>query len=198
MPPLRQLKTALITGCSSGIGQALALEFASRGYCVVATARNAADLLELEKLHPNIVAHELDVRSSESIRVLREEVRKLTGGGLDFLINNAGTHYGSTALDIDADQVRDVFEVNVVAVMLMCQAFAESLITARGVIVQIGSVTRAVPVVWQSPYNATKAALSQYTNTLRLVRWLPFWQIWATLLICCRSSIHLAYELWKS
>jgi 1-acylglycerone phosphate reductase len=54
--------------------------------------------------------------------------------------------------------------------MRMCAKFSKLLIAGRGTIVQIGSVTRAVPVVWQSPYNATKAALSQYTKTLRLVK----------------------------
>lgn len=63
-----------------------------------------------------------------------------------------------------------VFSVNVFAVMRLCQYFVPLLRKApHGRIVQIGSVVRVVPVVWQSAYNGSKAALSQYTKTLRLV-----------------------------
>lgn len=163
------LDTALITGCSSGIGYALAVEFASRGFQVIATARNKDNLRELENDHPNITALPLDVCSSESIEKLHHEVKTLTGGKLKYLINNAGSHYASPSIELDRDRVRMLFEANVFGVMQMCSTFSDLLIASRGTIVQIGSVTRSVPVVWQSSYNASKAALSQYTKTLRLV-----------------------------
>ncbi|KAF9776025.1 hypothetical protein IL306_005835 [Fusarium sp. DS 682] len=78
-------------------------------------------------------------------------------------------HYAAPATDIDIDEVTKLFAVNVVAVMRMCQLFIPLLQKSpRGRIVQIGSVTRSVPVVCQSVYNASKAALSQYTKTLRV------------------------------
>lgn len=163
-------KTALITGCSSGIGHALALEFATKGYRVIATARNTEALAALAEKHPHIVPAFLDVQKPETIAAVKERILKLTHGRLDYLVNNAGAHYASTALDVDVEKIREVFDINVVAVMLMCREFADFLIAAKGAIVQIGSVTRNVPVVWQGPYNASKAALSQYTKTLRLVR----------------------------
>jgi len=162
-------KTALITGCSSGIGAALALEFANMGVKVIATARKETDLRKLNDMHQNITALPVDMLDTNSIAALRTEVDRITGGRLDFLVNNAGIHYASMAIDIDVAKVREVFEVNVVAVMQMCKIFSSQLIATRGRIVQIGSVTRSVPMIWQSPYNATKAALSQYTKTLRLV-----------------------------
>ncbi|GIZ44736.1 hypothetical protein CKM354_000792700 [Cercospora kikuchii] len=161
-------KHVLITGCSSGIGQALALEFAQKGFNVIATGRNAESIEELRTRHKNITPLFVDVQKPESISALKDEVKKLTNGRLDFLVNNAGVHYASTALDLKPEKVREVFEVNLIAVMQMCQAFADFLMAAKGVIVQIGSVTRAVPMVWQGPYNASKAALSQYTKTMRL------------------------------
>ncbi|PIA94430.1 NADPH-dependent 1-acyldihydroxyacetone phosphate reductase [Cercospora beticola] len=161
-------KTVLITGCSSGIGRALALEFAQRGFNVIATVRNAESIEELPTRHKNITPLFVNVQKPKSITALKDEVKKLTNGRIDFLVNNAGVHYASTALDLKPERVREVFEVNLIAVMQMCQAFADFLMAAKGVIVQIGSVTRAVPMIWQGPYNASKAALSQYTKTMRL------------------------------
>jgi len=169
MPNSHRLKTVLITGCSSGIGAALALEFARRGLKVIATARTQSDLQKLGESHKNITALRLDVHEEDVILALKKEVEQITGGGLDYLVNNAGAHYASPAMDIDISKVRQIFEVNVFAVMRMCQAFSRLLIARKGIILQIGSVTRDVPMICQSPYNATKAALSQYTRTLRLV-----------------------------
>lgn len=74
------------------------------------------------------------------------------------------------ALDLNFDEVESLFRTNVFGVMRMCQAFAPLLI-ARGEgaqIVQIGSVAGIMPYVFGSPYNASKAALHAYSNTLRL------------------------------
>jgi NAD(P)-dependent dehydrogenase (short-subunit alcohol dehydrogenase family) len=169
MSSSHRVKTVLITGCSSGIGAALALEFARRGLKVIATARTKLDLQKLRESHRNITALRLDVHEKNAILALKNEVGQITGGGLDYLVNNAGAHYASPAMDIDISKVRQIFEVNVFAVMHMCEAFSRLLIARKGVIIQIGSVTRDVPMICQSPYNATKAALSQYTRTLRLV-----------------------------
>ncbi|KAL9051924.1 MAG: hypothetical protein Q9162_005708 [Coniocarpon cinnabarinum] len=76
--------------------------------------------------------------------------------------------YTVPGLDVDLDEVRRTFEVNVFAVMAMCQAFAPLLIEAQGTIVQIGSVSATMPHVFGSAYNASKAALHQYSNTLRV------------------------------
>lgn len=74
-------------------------------------------------------------------------------------------------MDLQIEQVIDLFQVNVFAVMRLCQLFIPLLRHSPcGRIVQIGSVTRSLPVVWQGAYNASKAALSQYSKTLRLVR----------------------------
>lgn len=162
-------KVALITGCSTGIGRALAIEFASRGFQVIATARKTETLRELESDHSNIKALPLDVCDEESVQRLHDQVSELAPGGLAFLVNNAGAHYAAPAIELEAERVRWVFETNVVGVIRMCSKFSKLLIAGRGTIVQVGSVTRAVPVVWQSAYNATKAALSQYSKTMRLV-----------------------------
>ncbi|KAF2008466.1 NAD(P)-binding protein [Aaosphaeria arxii CBS 175.79] len=160
---------ALITGCNSGIGKQLALAFAVRGVTVLATARRTESLEDLVKQHSNIEAFALELGNPGSIGRLRDAVIKRTGGRLDFLVNNAGTHYAATALDLEVREAMKLFNVNVFAVMSLCQTFVPLLLkSSRGRIVQIGSVTRDVPMVWQGAYNASKAALSQYTKTLRL------------------------------
>ncbi|KAH7024517.1 1-acyl dihydroxyacetone phosphate reductase [Microdochium trichocladiopsis] len=168
--PTHPKAVAVVTGCSSGIGQALAETLAARGIIVVATARKVESLAHLTKKHDNIVPLALELADLDSLEAFRDTVAAATGGRVDILINNAGSHYAATAADLDIAEVQRLFTVNVFAVMRLCQLFLPFLRSSRigGRIVQIGSVTRDVPVVWQCAYNASKAALSQYTRTLRL------------------------------
>ncbi|RDH19644.1 hypothetical protein M747DRAFT_315774 [Aspergillus niger ATCC 13496] len=162
---------ALITGCSSGIGKELAVAFANRGVTVLGTARRTQSLDELTSKYSNIKALALDLSDPEIITKLKDSVLDYTDGYLDYLVNNAGTHYAGTAMDLEMDEVVAIFQVNVFAVMRLCQIFLPLLRQSpRGRIVQIESVTWNIPVVWQGAYNASKAALSQYSRTLRLVK----------------------------
>jgi 1-acylglycerone phosphate reductase len=171
-PVIMMLKSpvALVTGCNSGIGKQIAIALASKDVTVLATARNVDSLKELVEQYPNIQPLPLSLNSNDSISALGRMVMDLTGGRLDILVNNAGTHYAATALDMDVEEAVKLFQVNAFAVMRLCKMFVPMLQKSpHGKIVQIGSVTRNVPVVWQSVYNASKAALSQYSKTLRLV-----------------------------
>ncbi|KAJ7457014.1 NAD(P)-binding protein [Mycena latifolia] len=161
-------KTVLITGCSpSGIGHELAREYHSKGLRVIATARNPAVLSDLTAL--GMEALELDVTKSESVKAVRDRVASLTGGTLDILVNNAGQALALPATDFDIDEVKGVFEVNLFGVMRMVQEFAPLLIASGdGRIVNIGSIGGVMPFPFNSPYNASKAALNSYGNTLRL------------------------------
>ncbi|EWZ32970.1 hypothetical protein FOXG_10177 [Fusarium oxysporum f. sp. lycopersici 4287] len=160
---------ALVTGCNSGIGEQLAIALAKNNFTVFATARRVESLDNLTRQYANIIALPLELSNSTSLESLRDSVTKYTGGRLDILVNNAGMHYAAPATDINVNEVTKLFAVNVIAVMHICQLFVPLLRKApRPRIVQIGSVTRDVPVVCQSVYNASKAALSQYTKTLRV------------------------------
>ncbi|TQB73164.1 hypothetical protein MPDQ_006081 [Monascus purpureus] len=162
-------QTVLITGCSpGGIGHALALEFNTQGKCyhVIATARRLSVIEPLRDLGMSILP--VDVNSTESVNDLKKQVTELTGGKLDYLVNNAGRNYTVPALDVDIDEVQQTFETNVVGVIRMCQAFAPLLIEAKGCIVQIGSIAGLIPYVFGSVYNASKAALHHYSSTLRV------------------------------
>jgi len=160
-------KTILITGTNpGGIGNSLAREFHARGLKVFATARSTSAITDLADL--GITTLSLEVTSSDSITALRDEITRLTNGRLDYLVNNAGRNYTVPATEIDLDEVRNLFEVNVYGVMAMCQAFTPLLIASKGTTVQIGSLAALMPYVFGSPYNASKAALHAYSDTLRV------------------------------
>ncbi|POR33050.1 NADPH-dependent 1-acyldihydroxyacetone phosphate reductase [Tolypocladium paradoxum] len=159
--------SVLITGCSpGGIGHALAMEFHKRGCHVIATARNTAALESMGDLGMSVV--QLDVTDTASIAACKAEVATITGGKLDILINNAGRTHTIPALDMELDDVRATYETNVFGPMLMCQAFIGLLIPARGLIINISSVSTVVPYLFGAIYSSTKGAINVYSRALRL------------------------------
>ncbi|KAI1951075.1 NADPH-dependent 1-acyl dihydroxyacetone phosphate reductase [Ophidiomyces ophidiicola] len=153
--------------CSpGGIGHSLALEFHRNGLRVFATARDRNTLSDLNQR--GIETLSLEVDQDQSVLACRDEVVSLLGEkGLDYLVNNAGQNYTVPALDVDIDEARKTFETNFFGVIRMCKAFAPLLIKAQGTIVQIGSIAGIIPYVFGSVYNASKAALHSFSDTLR-------------------------------
>ena len=84
------------------------------------------------------------------------------------LVNNAGVSYVMPAIDVDVEDAKKIFNVNFFAVVRLCQVFSPLLIQAKGTIVMIGSLAGVIPYVFGSIYNASKAALHAYANTLRV------------------------------
>ncbi|KAL3477597.1 hypothetical protein BJX99DRAFT_257202 [Aspergillus californicus] len=165
-------KYALITGCGEGgIGEALAHEFIRRDVHAIAT------LLPWEKsahlTNAGITWFPLDVTKDESVKELKTEIIKLTGGNLDVLVNNAGICYTMTAIDTEVSSVQKMFDVNVFGPMRMVHHFHDLLIRSQGTVVSISSIGGVVPYVYGSSYNASKAALAHWSNTLR-VEMAPF------------------------
>ncbi|KZT33456.1 NAD(P)-binding protein [Sistotremastrum suecicum HHB10207 ss-3] len=158
----------LITGCSAGgIGFGLAKEFHRRGLRVLATARRVEAMNELATL--GIETLPLDVTKEDSISACKDRVAQLTEGKLDILVNNAGKFSRSPATDLPLDKVRDLFETNVFSVFAMIQAFTPLLVAnGGGKILNIGSLNAISPVPLGSAYGASKAALHQYGNILRV------------------------------
>ncbi|KAL7931841.1 NAD(P)-binding protein [Trichoderma chlorosporum] len=163
----RSEKFALITGCGKGgIGEALILEYTRRGIYAIATVlpNESSDHL----VASGITWFPLDVTDEQSVISLKKKIFTITRGHLDFLVNNAGICYTMTAIDTDVDAVRRMFEVNVFGPMRMVHHFHDMLIQAAGTIVNIGSIGGVVPYMYGASYNASKAALHHYSNTLRL------------------------------
>jgi 1-acylglycerone phosphate reductase len=163
---LGQMKSAVITGCSSGIGKALAKEFRSKGFEVFAGARRLEAMEDLKEV--GIHTFQLDVTVQESVDEFKYEVLKMTDNRVDFLVNNAGQPCTLPGLDVEIEDVHRCFDVNFYGPIRMCKAFSESLIAAKGKIIQIASVAGVAPFPWGSVYGASKAALQQYSASLRL------------------------------
>jgi len=88
---------------------------------------------------------------------------------MDWVDNeNRGRNYTMPATDIDVDEARKTFETNFFAIVAITQAFMPLLIAAKGLILNIGSLAAIIPYVFGSIYNASKAALHSYSQTLRL------------------------------
>ncbi|KAA8565455.1 hypothetical protein EYC84_009315 [Monilinia fructicola] len=158
---------ALVTGCGQGgIGEALVHEYKRRGLYAIATLlpQESSEHLDKEK----ITWFRLDVTKDESILEFKENLLDITGGYLDVLVNNAGICYTMTAIDTNVGSVERMFDVNVFGPMRMVHHFHGMLIKSAGTIVSIGSIGGIVPYVYGSSYNASKAALQHWTNTLRL------------------------------
>ncbi|KAH6995468.1 putative short-chain dehydrogenases/reductase [Ilyonectria sp. MPI-CAGE-AT-0026] len=169
-PPKRSI---LITGCSQGgAGNALALEFAGRGMRVFATARSLGSINNLQE--QGIETLVLDVTDPESIASLKEEIRRRTDGKLDMLFNNAGTMYEAPALEANSSRVRQMFDANVFGLFDVVAALTPLLIAAvpnssrAPTIINVASILARTPFPFSSAYNASKAAVSAYSDTLRL------------------------------
>ncbi|KAI9035135.1 SDR family oxidoreductase [Aspergillus affinis] len=160
-------QSVLITGCSAGgIGSALVEEFHTKGLHVYATARSKSKLAHLKHL-ANVTILKLDVTSAWDIEAAAEFVRD-DAGKLDILINNAGQSMVFPALDSSIENSKKLFDVNLFGPMAVAQAFAPLVIAARGTIVNVCSMSGVANAPWLSVYNASKAGLQSWSETLRL------------------------------
>jgi hypothetical protein len=166
-------KTALITGASSGIGHALALELAARGYDLGLAARRLDALQELgqeiRQRHPDrrIELRRLDVTDYDQVPTTIDELATALGG-LEVVIANAGVG-GSGAIGHGHAQAdRAVIETNVLGAMATIDA-AVALFQrqGRGQIVAISSVAAFRGLPGSASYSASKAAIATYTDALR-------------------------------
>ncbi len=158
--------TILITGCSTGIGQALAWELHQRGQRVIATARRPEALAALQELGMTTLA--LDVNDAASIQALLGELAA-RGLAVDMLINNAGYGAMGPLLELPLSELRAQFETNVFAIMALVQALAPGMIErGQGRIVNIGSVSGVLPTPFAGAYCATKAAVHALSDALRM------------------------------
>ncbi|CAI7653238.1 unnamed protein product [Penicillium pancosmium] len=157
-------RCALVTGCSAGgIGSALVEELHAQGLRVYATARSAAKMEHLSEL-PCVTIMILDVIDPTSIAAAVETET------LDILINNAGQSLVYPALDTSIEEAKRLFDVNFWGGIAMTQAFTPLLLAAKNgsTLVNVCSISGFLYAPWMSVYNASKAALMSWSETLRL------------------------------
>lgn len=157
------MSTALVTGASSGVGQAIAVALAAKGWQVLAIARDPGRLAVLAD-QPNITAHALDVTDRDGL------ARLLEGQQIDLLVNNAGM-VPPVGLFQDADQtdLDATIAVNLTAQIALTRMVVPGMISrGRGHIFFTGSVTAHTAVQNMAVYSATKAGLGGFAQALRL------------------------------
>ncbi|MFB7721951.1 SDR family NAD(P)-dependent oxidoreductase [Nocardia sp. NPDC056100] len=157
------IRTAVVTGASSGIGEATARELAKQGYHVYVGARRVD---RLEKLAAEIggTALPLDVTDEESVRAFTEAI-----GAVNVLVNNAGGAKGlASVADADLDDWRWMWETNVLGTLRLTKALLPKLIASGdGLIVTITSVAAMTHYDNGSGYTSAKHAQAVLHRTLR-------------------------------
>ena len=161
-------KVAVVTGASSGIGEATVLELAARGASVVAAARSVDKLEDLARRAASygVLVAEADVADRESVEAMVElTVEKL--GRLDVLVNNAGLGLSGRVSELRSEDLRYIFEVNTIG-PLNCVQAALPRMGRGGRIINVSSVVglRAIPKV--GGYCSTKFALNALSDSLRV------------------------------
>ena len=155
------MPNVLITGCSSGIGRALADAFKATGHTVWASARRPEDVAALAAAGFNAI--ELDVNDSAALRRLAEQL-----GELDVLVNNAGYGAMGPLLDGGTDAMQRQFETNVFSIVGVTQALFPALRRSKGLVVNIGSVSGVLVTPFAGAYCASKAAVHALSDALRM------------------------------
>lgn len=157
--------TVLVTGASSGIGQATARLLAAEGFDVYGTSRR-----------PRPDGHgvrmlELDIRSDDSVaRCVTELLDR--AGGLDVLVNNAGAMHEGFVEETTLAEAADVFDINFFGTARVINAVLPGMRgRRRGRIVNVGSLAACVGEPGEGYYAASKAALARYTEALRHEVW---------------------------
>lgn len=160
----------LITGCSSGIGAALAREFHHRGHVVYATARRPDSLQTLAQAGLRVLA--LDVNDDASIGAAMAVVQQ-DQGRLDMLVNNAGFSQVGAVVDLQREDLRRQYETNVIAPVAVSRAAlpllrAAAEAGAAPVIANVGSIVGLFTTPFAGAYCSSKAALHALSDALRM------------------------------
>jgi NAD(P)-dependent dehydrogenase (short-subunit alcohol dehydrogenase family) len=165
-------KSVLITGATDGLGKALALLLAERGYRVFAAGRSAEKLAQLDaaarekKVSLESVA--LDVCSDDSVN---RGVQHVLGraGAIDVLVNNAGVNYTAAVEDLSMEDWRAQFETNFFGVLRVTRAVLPQMRERRsGRILMMSSISGLVTAPTQGAYSSSKHALEALSNALRM------------------------------
>lgn len=158
----------VVTGASSGIGEACARRLAAIGFEVFAGVRRPEDGERLRREVPGVTPLQLDVTDADSIAAAASAVERATAGrGLAGLVNNAGIAVPAPLEHQPLDDFRHQLEVNLVGQVAVTQAFIPLLRIARGRIVNMSSIGGKVAVPLLGAYAASKFALEGLSDTLR-------------------------------
>jgi NAD(P)-dependent dehydrogenase (short-subunit alcohol dehydrogenase family) len=162
-------QSAAITGAGGGLGRDIALGLTAKGYIVFGTAISAAEVQDLKEASGGRVSLTVcDITKEQAVKAWAAGVSEaLGGGGLGLLINNAGILTPGPLEVLPLDAIRHEFEVNVFGALSVMNAFLPALRTARGRIVQVSTWTASLPLPFNGPSGASKAAMEVFATVYR-------------------------------
>jgi NAD(P)-dependent dehydrogenase (short-subunit alcohol dehydrogenase family) len=169
LPSSNSGRSAVVTGAGSGLGRDIALGLATKGYVVFGTALNAGEVQDLKEASGGRVSLTVcDITKEQAVRAWAASVSDTQGvGGLSLLISNAGILTPGPLEVLPLDAVRREFEVNVFGALSVVNAFLPALRKARGRIVQISTWTASLPLPFNGPSGASKAAMEVFATVYR-------------------------------
>ena len=157
----------VVSGASTGIGQATVSLLARSGLIAFAGVRNESDALRLRAIHPNIRPVFLEVTDEASIAAAMREVGA-SGAPLLGVVSNAGIALGGPLELIPVSELRRQLDVNVVGALALAQAALPRLPSPGGRIVFVGSIAGRLAMPYAAPYSASKFALRALSDALRI------------------------------
>jgi NAD(P)-dependent dehydrogenase (short-subunit alcohol dehydrogenase family) len=162
------MSTWLITGCSTGLGRALAEAVTGAGHNAVVTARDVSKVADLAEATPErVLAVALDVTKPEEVASAVQQAQDRFGG-VDVLVNNAGYGYRAAVEEGDDVDVRTLFETHFFGTVAMIKAVLPGMRARRsGAIINISSIGAQVTPVGSGYYSAAKAAIEGMSGALR-------------------------------
>jgi NAD(P)-dependent dehydrogenase (short-subunit alcohol dehydrogenase family) len=162
-------RSAVVTGAGSGLGRDIALGLAAKGYIVFGTAFTAAEVKDLTDASGGRVSLTVcDIAKEEAVRAWAASTSDALGaGGLNLLINNAGILTPGPLEILPLDAVRHEFDVNVFGALSVMNAFLPALRKAHGRILQISTWTASLPLPFNGPSGASKAAMEVFATVYR-------------------------------
>jgi len=161
------MKTILVTGATSGFGEAAARKFVAGGWRAIGTGRRGDRLKRLqEELGDAFLPLEIDMRDREAL----ESLARLDApwGEIDLLLNNAGLAPPTTPLsETEWDRLQTVIDTNVTGLVVLTRALLPKLIERKGQIINLSSVAASYPYKGGAVYAGTKAFVRQFSLDLR-------------------------------
>lgn len=162
-------RSAAVTGAGGGLGRDIALGLAAKGYTVFGTAMSAAEVQDLRDASGGRVSLTVcDMTKEQAVKAWAGGVSDGLGdAGLDLLVNNAGILTPGPIEVLPLDAIRREFDVNVFGALSVMNAFLPALRKARGRIVQVSTWTASVPLSFNGPSGASKAAMEVFAAVYR-------------------------------
>jgi len=160
-------KTALITGATGGIGQAIAEKFLAQGATVIATGTRAAKLAELQgQLGDRLLTMAADMSDPNAPAALADEIKQ-RGLAVDILVNNAGITRDGLLMRMKDEDWQDVLDLNLTAAVRLTKALLKDMMARRwGRIISISSIVGVMGNAGQTNYAAAKAGLIGFSKSL--------------------------------